>query len=202
MDKNGNAKNKPSPVGKGLYLDGSRNTYIKLKGHKKSCLQHPSTCDITIGFFLKLMPKSGLQIYFGNKDADETKYEGVNIYQNGSFRVMVYGEDKYCSRVISPPLGVWFYLGLVWEKVGMLTVYVDSWFSRSTPTPQHLYCGNSSNDLRTRGDYFLGRRTFPIAYYKDLNIWYSAQPESVLDEKLNQAKGKSLGALHLTSSKL
>ncbi len=183
----GNARHEQSPVGKGLYLDGSAGTYIKLQGHDKSCLGHPSDCDITMGLFLKLMPKSGLQIFFGNKDTDDTLYEGVNIYLKGSFRVMVYGKDKYCSRVISPPLGVWFYLGLVWEKVGNLAVYVDSWYSNSIP---YLHCGNSPNGLKTRENYFLGRKTFPIAYYKDLNIWYSKQLTSVLDEKRNPAFGK------------
>ena len=187
MEAYGNARYEQSPVGKGLYLDGTHGTYIRLQGHNTSCLVHPSVCDITIGLFLKLMPKSGLQIYFGNKDVDDTLYEGVNIYLKGSFRVMVYGKDKYCSRVISPPLGVWFYLGLVWETVGNLAVYVDSWISNSIPS---LHCGNSPKGLKRRENYYLGRNTFPIAYYKDLNVWYSKQLTSVLDGKLNRAFGK------------
>ena len=183
----GNARHEHSPVGTGLYLDGTSGTYVKLKGYDENCLEHPSNCDITIGFFLKLMPKAGWQIFFGNKDANETLYEGVNIYFKDSFRVMVYGKNKYCSRVISPPLGVWFYLGLVWEQVGKLTVYVDSSSSQIPP----YYCGNSPNVLKTRGDYYLGRDTYPIAYYKDLNIWYSKQLTSVFDGKLNPAFGES-----------
>ena len=68
----GNSRHEQSPVGKGLYLDGTTGTYVKLKGYDENCLAHPSNCDITIGFFLKLVPKSGWQIFFGNKDADET----------------------------------------------------------------------------------------------------------------------------------
>lgn len=193
MEVHGNARHEQSPVGTGLYLDGTTGTYVELKGHRNNCLEHPSDCNITIGFFLKLMPKSGLQIFFGNKDANETLYEGVNIYFKDSFRVMVYGKDRYCSRIISPPLGVWFYLGLVWEKVGKLAVYVDSWYSQSY-LPHH--CGNSPNGLKRRRDYFLGRDTFPIAYYKDLNIWYSKQLTSVLDQ-LNPAFGESSHLSHL-----
>ena len=100
---------------------------------------------------------------------------------------MVYGKDKYCSWAISPPLGVWFYLGLVWEQVGKLTVYVDSWYSQIPP----YHCGNSPSGLKTRGEYYLGRHTYPIAYYKDLNIWYSKQLTSVFYEKLNSAFGES-----------
>ena len=187
MRKNGKSVTKPSPVGTGLYLDGSRNTFVKLKSYDENCLAHPSTCDFTIGFFFKFDPKPGMQIYFGNKDADQSLYEGVNIYQNGSFRVMVYGQDKYCSRVIHPPRGIWFYLGLVWDKAGVLTVYIDSWFSHSVPSRD---CGESPDGLKTREEYYLGRDTFPIAYYEDLNIWYSKQPESVLDEKWEAAFGK------------
>ena len=183
----GNSRHEQSPVGKGLYLDGTTGTYVKLKSYDENCLAHPSNCDITIGFFLKLMPKSGWQIVFGNKDANETLYEGVNIYFKDSFRVMVYGKGKYCSRVISPPLGVWFYIGLVWEQVGKLTVYVDSSSSQTPP----YYCGDSPNGLMTRGDYYLGRDTYPIAYYKDLSIWYSKQLTSVFDGKLNPAFGES-----------
>lgn len=182
----GNARHEQSPLGKGLYLDGTTGTYVKLKGYDENCLEHPSNCDIAIGFFLKLMPKSGWQIFFGNKDANETLYEGVNIYFKDGFRVMVYGKDKYCSRVISPPLGVWFYIGLVWERVGKLTVYVDSSSSQIPP----YYCGKSPNGLKTSGDYYLGRDTYPVAYYKDLNIWYSKQLTSVFDRKLNPAFGE------------
>ena len=190
MDKHGKAVNKQSPVGQGLYLDGSSGTYIKLKGHEKSCLEHPSTCDITIGFFLKWRPSSLMEIYFGNKDADQALYEGVNIYRNGSFFVSVYGKDKFCSRTINAPKGVWFYLGLVWEKDGKLAVKVDTWYGESHYAS---HCGASPNGLKTRGDYFLGRNTFPIAYYDDLNIWYSKQPASVLEEKLEPAFGKLTG---------
>lgn len=188
MEVYGNARHEQSPVGTGLYLDGTSGTYVKLKGYDEKCLEHPSNCNITIGFFLKLMPKSGWQIFFGNKDANENLYEGVNVYFKDSFQVMVYGKDKYCSRVISPPVGVWFYLGLVWEQVGKLAVYVDSWYSQSFP-PYH--CGRSPNGLKTRGDYYLGRHTYPIAYYKDLNIWYSKKPISVFNGKLNPAFGES-----------
>ncbi|XP_078352309.1 uncharacterized protein LOC144637005 [Oculina patagonica] len=184
MDVRGNVVNKQSPVGKGIYLDGSDGTFVKLKGHEKSCLGHPSDCDITIGFFLKWWPKSYMEIYFGNKDADLALYEGVNIYQNGSFRVAVYGKDKYCSRAINPPRGVWFFLGLVWERVGRLAVYYDSWYS---PSYYASHCGDSPSGLKTREDYFLGRNTFPIAYYKDLNIWYSIQPSSVFDDRWDAA---------------
>lgn len=187
MDAKGNADHKQSPVGKGLYLDGSDGTYVKLKGHDKSCLGHPSDCDITIGFFLKWRPKSSMEIYFGNKDADLALYEGVNIYRNGSLHVMVYGKDKYCSRVFHPPRGVWFYLGLVWEKVGKLALYYDSWYGESHYAS---YCGDSPGGLKTREDYFLGRNTFPIAYYKDLNIWYSKQPRDVFDDRWEAALGK------------
>lgn len=194
----GNARHEQSPVGKGLYLDGTTGTYVKLKGYDRNCLEHPSNCDITIGFFLKLMPKSGWQIFFGNKDANETLYEGVNIYFKDGFRVMLYGKDKCCSRVISPPLGVWFYIGLVWEQVGKLTVYIDSSSSQIPP----YYCRNSPNELKTRGDYYLGRDTYPIAYYKDLNIWYSKQPTSVFDGKLNLAFGESYHELYHSWPKL
>ena len=190
MDAQGNAQYKYSPVGKGLYLDGTDGTYVKLKGHEKKCLEHPSDCDLTIGFFLKLWPKSGLQIYFGNKDADEEQYEGVNIYQDddGKFRVEVYGKNKYCSRFLTPHLGVWFYLGLVWEKNGNLAVYLDKWYSQSSW--EHGQCGNSPGGLKKRGDYYLGRDTYPIAYYKDLNIWYSKQSKDVLDNRWDAAFGK------------
>ena len=195
MEAYGNARHEQSPVVKGLYLDGTTGTYVKLKRYDKNCLEHPSDCNITIGFFLKLMPKSGRQIFFGNKDDNEALYEGVNIYFEDNFRVMVYGKDKYCSRVdISPPLGVWFYLGLVWEPVGTMTVYVDSWHSQSFPP---YSCGNSSSGLKTRRGYYLGRGTFPIVYYKDLNIWYSKEPTRVFDGKLNPAFGESLSCMRL-----
>lgn len=190
MDAEGNAQNTFTPMGSGLYLDGTDGTYVKLKGHEKKCLEHPSDCDLTIGFFLKLWPKSGLQIYFGNKDADAEQFEGVNIYQDddGKFRVVVYGKNQYCSRVLTPRLGVWFYLGLIWEKNGNLAVYVDRWYSPSSW--QHNQCANSPSGLKKRGDYYLGRDTYPIAYYKDLNIWYSKQSRGVLDERWDAAFGR------------
>jgi len=67
MGAKGNASNTWSPVGKGLYLDGTDGTYVKLKEHEKKCLEHPSDCDLTIGFFLKFWPPSALQIYSGIK---------------------------------------------------------------------------------------------------------------------------------------
>ena len=188
MDAKGNARNTWSPVGQGLYLDGTSGTYVKLKKHDKDCLEHPSNCDITIGFFLKFWPPTGLQIYFGNKDADEEKYEGINIYHDGHFRVEVYGKNKYCSRALSPPEGVWFYLGLVWEKNGNLAVYQDRWYSQSSW--EHGHCGDSPGGLKTRGDYYLGRDTYPVAFYKDLNIWSSKQSRDVLDERWDAAFGK------------
>ena len=188
MDTKGNAVNTWSPVGRGLYLDGTDGTYVKLKKHDKNCLEHPSDCDITIGFFLKFHPPSGLQIYFGNKDTDEERYEGINIYHDGHFRVEVYGKNKYCARVINPPQQVWFYLGLVWEKNGNLSVYVDKWYSQSSW--QHNQCGYSPGGLKKRKDYYLGRDTYPVAFYKDLNIWSSKQSKDVLDRKWNAAFGK------------
>ena len=187
IDAKGNAKNTWSPVGKGLYLDGTDGTYVKLKGQKEKCLKHPSDCDITIGFFLKFWPPSGLQIYFGNKDDDEDRYEGINIYHDGHFRVEVYGKKRYCSRVLFPPQKVWFYLGLVWEKNGNLAVYQDKWYSQSSL--EHN-CGTSPSGLKTRGGYYLGRDTHPVAFYKDLNIWYSKEPKSVLDDRWDAAFGK------------
>ena len=187
MDAEGNAAHTSSPVGIGLYLDGTDGTYVKLKKHDKQCLQHPSNCDMTIGFFLKFSPPSGLQIYFGNKDADGELYEGINIYHNGVFRVEVYGENRYCSRVMYPPEGAWFYLGLVWEKNGNLAVYQDK---RYSPSSLEHHCGKSPSGLKTRGEYYLGRDTFPVAFYKDLNIWYSKQSKTVLDEKWDAAFGK------------
>ena len=188
MDTKGNVVNTWSPVGRGLYLDGTDGTYVKLKKHDKNCLEHPSDCDITIGFFLKFHPPSGLQIYFGNKDTDEERYEGINIYHDGHFRVEVYGENKYCARVINPPQQVWFYLGLIWEKNGNLAVYVDKWYSQSSW--QHKQCGYSPGGLKKRKDYYLGRDTYPVAFYKDLNIWSSKQSKDVLDRKWNAAFGK------------
>ena len=188
MDAKGNAARTSSPVGEGLYLDGTDGTYVKLKKHNKNCLKHPADCDMTIGFFLKFSPPSGLQIYFGNKDADGELYEGINIYHDGAFRVEVYGKNRYCSRVMSPPKGVWFYLGLFWEKNGNLAVYQDTSYSPSSPLKNH--CGKSPSGLKTRGDYYLGRNTFPVAFYKDLNIWYSKQSKSVLDERWNVALSK------------
>ena len=186
MDAKGNAKNTWSPVGKGLYLDGTHDTYVKLKKHDKSCLEHPSDCDITIGLFLKIWPSSGLEIYFGNKDADDELYEGINIYyDNGKLHVEVYGKNKYCARVIFPPERVWFYLGLVWEKNGNLAVYQDRWYSQSSW--EHKQCGKSPSGLKKRGDYYLGRNTFPVAFYKDLNIWSSKQSRNVLDERWDSA---------------
>ena len=189
MNVRGNKENKWSPVGRGLYLDGSDGTFVELKGHDKHCLKHPSTCNITIGFFLKWRPKSGMQIYFGNKDADLDLYQGVNIYQNGTFHMMVYGEDKYCHRTFNPPKGVWFYLGLVWERTGKLALFIDTWYS---PSHYSSHCGDSPNGLKIRGGYYLGRDTYPIAYYKDLNIWYSTQLRSVFDEEWERAKGKAI----------
>ena len=187
MDDHGNAGHTQSPVGTGLYLNGSDNTYVKLKGHDKNCMKDPSTCDITIGFFLKFKLKPGTQIVFGNKDDDDTLYKGVNIfYKWDRIYVLVYGNDNFCKLSFHPPLGVWFYLGLVWEKIGKLAVFIDGNFRH--PHPDN--CDFSPGGLKTRGDYYLGRHTFPIAYYKDLNIWYSKQAESVLDAKWEAAFSK------------
>ena len=188
MDAKGKVTNTWSPVGQGLYLDGTDDTYVKLKKHDKKCLEHPSDCDITIGFFLKFHPPSGLQIYFGNMDDDGDRYEGINIYHDGQFRVEVYGKDKYCARFISPPQKVWFYLGLVWEKNGNLAVYVDKSYSQSSW--DHNQCGKSPSGLKKHGDYYLGRYTYPVAFYKDLNIWSSKQSKTVLDQLWDAAFGK------------
>ena len=129
-----------------------------------------------------------MQIFFGNKDNDDDLYKGVNIFYNGSrIHVFVYGNDKYCTKTIYAPLGVWFYLGLIWEQSGTLAVYVDGWLGYANLDTN---CGSSPGGLKTRDDYYLGRDTFPIAYYKDLNIWYSKQEKSVLDGKWEEAFGK------------
>ena len=190
MDDHGHVVHSWSPVGKGLHLDGSDGTYVKIKRHDKDCMENPSRCDITIGFFFKfrLASDPGMQIFFGNKDNDDDLYKGVNIfYKSGKIHVFVYGKYKYCTKAIYAPLGVWFYLGLIWEQSGTLAVYVDGWLGYANLGTN---CGSSPGGLKTRDDYYLGRDTFPIAYYKDLNIWYSKQEKSVLDEKWEEAFGK------------
>ena len=189
MNKYGKAVNSPSPVGEGLYLNGSSDTYAELKGYNTSCMEHPSTCDISVGFFFKMRHQSGTQVFFGNKVDTNTTilYEGVNIlYVGGRIHVLVYSQNKFCKRVFHPRLDVWFYFGLVWEKVGKLALKIDSWFSPS----RSQYCGDSPSGLFTSGKYFLGKGTFPIAYYGDLNIWHSKQSSSVLEEKWRAAFGE------------
>ena len=179
----GNAGYSDSPVGTGLHLDGSEDTYVKIKQHNKSCLKHPSSCDISVGFYFKMYHKSGSQLIFGNHEMPNNRtiiYEGVNIfYDNYRIYTYVYGQEKYCQVSFHSRLGVWFYLGLVWEKAGKLAVNVDFWFSYT----DRKNCGDSPNGLLTNGDYFLGKETFPDAYYRDLTIWYSKQSSSVLHEK-------------------
>ena len=179
---------KPSPVGWGVYLDGSPDTYVKLKGYKKHCLGKPSQCNFTIGFFMKIVPQSGVQFYFGNK-VDRLLYEGVNIYQNhsGRLRVEVLGNTTYCKYVITPPQGVWFYLGIVWNRVGTLGLYYDPLSSFSVP---YYHCGGRIDGLVRNGTYHLGRYTYPTAYYDNLEIWYSEQSRIVFDERWKAAFGK------------
>ena len=192
MMKFGNADYSDSPVGTGLHLDGSEDTYVKIKQHNKNCLKHPSGCNISIGFYFKVYPKSGSQLIFGNHEMPNNRtiiYEGVNIfYDNYRIYMLVYGQEKYCQVSFHPPLGVWFYLGLVWEKAGKLALKVDSWFTYT----DKRNCGNSPDGLRTNENYFLGKETFPIAYYKDLTIWYSKQSSSVLQGKWTVAFRKYL----------
>lgn len=108
------------------------------------------------------------------------------VYQNGSLRVEVLGKTTYCTRVIKPPQGVWFYLGIVWNKVGTLGVYYDSWFGHSV----HSRCGSNFKELVKKDAYHLGRYTYPTAYYDNLEIWYSAQSRSVFDARWKEAFGK------------
>ena len=183
MEKFGNAVSSDSPVGTGLYLDGSEGTYVKIKQHNKKCLKHPSSCDISVGFYFKIYHKSGSQLIFGNHEMPNNRtiiYEGVNIfYDNYRIHTYVYGQEKYCQVSFHPRLGVWFYLGLVWEKAGKLAFNVDFWFTYT----HRKNCGDSPDGLLTNGDYFLGKETFSDAYYRDLTIWYSKQSSSVLHEK-------------------
>lgn len=190
----GNAVNSMSPVGDGLYLDGSSGTYVKIEGHDKNCMQHPSRCNIIMGLFFKyrFAPNTNRVIFFGNKDDDDTLYEGVNIfYKGGRTHVFVYGEDKYCTFSFYPHYGVWGYLGIMWENVGRLSMYINGWLGRSKD------CGNSPSALKTRGNYYLGRDTFPIAYFKDLKIWYSKQDKTVLDAQWHAAFGKWIDNFHI-----
>ena len=193
MEKFGNAVSSDSPVGTGLYLDGSRGTYVQIKPHNENCLKRPSSCDISVGFYIKIYDKSGSQLIFGNHGMPNNRtiiYEGVNIfYDNDRIYMYVYGQEKYCQTSFHPPLGVWFYLGLVWEKAGKLALKVDSWFTYR----DKRNCGDSPDGLLTNGaDYFLGKETFPVAYYRDLTIWYSKQSSSVLQEKWAVAFGNYL----------
>lgn len=70
IEKKGNVTSKPSPVGWGVYLDGSPDTYVKLKGYKKHCLGKPSQCNFTIGFFMKLFPNPECNFTLGIKWTD------------------------------------------------------------------------------------------------------------------------------------
>lgn len=190
----GNAGYSDSPVGTGLRLDGSEGTYVEIKQHNKNCLKHPSSCDLSVGFYIKIYHKSGSQLIFGNHGMPNNRtiiYEGLNIfYDNYRIYMYVYGKEKYCQISFHPPLGVWFYLGLVWEKAGKLALKVDWWFTYR----DKRNCGESPDGLLTctKGDYFLGKETFPVAYYRDLTIWYSKQSLSVLQAKWAVAFSKYL----------
>ena len=187
----GNVAKSMSPVGDGLYLNGSNETYVEIEEYKKNCLEHPSNCNITMGFFFKyrLAPNINRVIFFGNKDDDDELFEGVNIfYKGGRTHVFVYGKEKYCTFSFYPRYGVWWYVGVMWEKVGRLSVYIDGWLGPKNPAEN---CGKSPSGLKIRGNYYLGRRIFgPIAYFKDLNIWYSKQDRTVLDAKWHAAFSK------------
>ena len=135
---------------------------------------------------MKIVPQSGVQFYFGNK-VDRLLYEGVNIYQNGTLCVEVLGNTTYCKYVITPPKGVWFYLGIVWNRVGTLGLYYDPLSSFSD---LYYHCGGRIDGLVRNGTYHLGRYTYPTAYYDNLEIWYSEQSRSVFDERWKAAFGK------------
>ncbi|XP_068684430.1 uncharacterized protein [Montipora foliosa] len=189
INVHGNVINTTSPVGQGLYLDGSSNTYVEIKGYNSSCMDDASKCDLTIGFFFKYTSHSqnSKETYFGNKDNNEDLYRGINIHFNESgphheYNMSVYGKDRYCECRIYPFYGVWQYIGLIWEKPGNLTVYHDGWITHAYQNPKRCTCCQSPNGLKT-GRYYLGKDTFPNAYYKDLVIWYSKQERTVLDER-------------------
>ncbi|XP_074632381.1 uncharacterized protein LOC141890705 isoform X2 [Acropora palmata] len=177
----GNVEKTISPVGDGIYLHGPNESFVEIKNYRKECMENPSTCDITMGFFFKHRTHNKRVTYFGNKGNNDDLYRGINMHckkeEHYKCYISVYGRTRYCHCRIYPFYGVWQYVGLIWEKAGSLTLYHDRSIVEAYKS-NRCTC-NKTGQLET-GEYYLGKDTFPNAYFKDLDIWYSKQDKEVL----------------------
>ena len=187
----GNVVKTISPVGDGIYLDGSNGSFVEIKNYRKACMENPSTCDITMGFFFKHRTPNKRVTYFGNKGNNDDLYLGINMHckkeEHYKCYISVYGKARYCHCRIYLLYGVWQYIGLIWEKAGSLTLYHD-WRIVEAYKSNSCTC-NKTGQLET-GEYYLGKDTFPNAYFKDLDIWYSKQDREVLHNRWEASFGK------------
>ena len=178
-------------MGDGIYLNDSSESFVKIKNYNERCMGDPSICDITMGFFFKHTTRKNRVTYFGNKGNNDDLYRGINMHckQEEHYKcyISVYGQKKYCHCRFYLFYGVWQYIGLIWEKAGRLTLYHDSGILEAH-TSNRCTC-NKTGELET-GKYYLGKDTFPSAYFKDLDIWYSKQVKDVLDDKWFASFGK------------
>ncbi|KAK2561069.1 Receptor-type tyrosine-protein phosphatase S [Acropora cervicornis] len=167
----GNVEKTISPVGDGIYLDDSSESFVEIKNYNERCMGNPSTCDITMGFFFKHTTHKNRVTYFGNKGNNDDLYRGINMHckQEEHYKcyISVYGEARYCHCRIYLLYGVWQYIGLIWEKAGSLTLYHESSIVEAYKS-NRCTC-NKTGQLKT-GKYYLGKDTFPNAYFKDLDI--------------------------------
>ena len=191
IETHGKVEKTMSPVGHGIYLDDSRESFVEIKNYDEGCMGNPSTCDITMGFFFKHTTRKNRVTYFGNKGNNDDLYRGINMHckQEEHYKcyISVYGQTKYCHCRFFLFYGVWQYIGLIWEKAGRLTLYHDSGIVEAHKS-NRCTC-NKTGELKT-GKYYLGKDTFPSAYFKDLDIWYSKQVKEVLDDKWFASFGK------------
>ena len=179
-------------MGDGIYLDDSNGSSVEIKKYDKECMEDPSTCDITMGFFFKHKTLHNNRVtYFGNKDNNDDLCRGINMHckQEEHYKcyISVYGKKRYCHCRFYLFYGVWQYVGLIWEKAGNLTLYHDRGIVEAYKSDK-CTC-NKTSQLKT-GKYYLGKDTFPKAYFKDLDIWYSKQVKKVLDDKWDASFGK------------